>query len=158
MPAELETERYVFGQVLREAAEAAETPAQPAVYELCAQPPPPPMSPDGNSDGRPSLAEDEVTPPASSHVQPLTKADKMLSLAGNPPPPPSRGSDARRALSMHDAAVFYKQATMAPPDVAGVPPTPPVSVSRQRALEMQRSNVFGVEGRDHWGIGTSARR
>ena len=70
-------------------------------------------------------------------------------------------ASSRRALSMEDAGHFYAMAAAAPPrppssaTIAAATPRASANLARQRALETQRSDIFGhgVEGRRHWSVG-----
>ena len=141
---------YVFGSVLREAAEAEE------VVELEAAEPP-------------ADREEEITPtaaPRSLSAYDFSAYDHLainkLSIADEEEAG-GRAMRTRRSLQMIDAAAFYETVASAPPpavqtkaeaELAQV--TAATNIARQRALQMQRSDIFGrvaIEGRPDYTIG-----
>ena len=118
------------------------------------------------TEAMPDLTEgesEEVTPPPSAKP-----VNPFWELAAEPQPPPSTaGRAARRSLQMRDAANFYEGHSAVPPSMAVVqqvqsrPVCRPMSAAaatnsaRARALEAQRSDIFGhgIEGRGHWSVG-----
>ena len=125
---------------------------------------PPPTSPQLHSGQHYMHIGDE-----SANYRDESAEEEELTPPGAPPPPkppPSRagGSTTRRALEMEDAARYYapSSAAQAEPLFRAPPLLPPpvqMSLARARALQANKSDIFGHSASDraHWTFGPSRR-
>ena len=146
---------YVFGSLLREAAQAVEeaeagdsaAPASPYVADA-------PVDLEEAEETTPPQEREAPRPPTATER--LAQAKASAAHDARAMGWPKASAAARRTLNMHDAVSYYETVTVPPPSRPATAGTQAAAtnLARQRALESQRSDIFGqMEGRQTWSVG-----